>query len=433
MYDCSCVIAELFLEGTSIFSFSDLLRYRSQSYSPNAMLQRIEDEDIRDLIKHMIQIDPSKRYSAADYLKEFSFIFPYYFGTFLYQYVVSLSDSPLSHLQQQQIQSSSDIGFFDNIVQRIYMDFDKIAMTLNLNVEMGTVEQNACLPVSLYFHNMKTDNGSEGAGDAITIPSPDSVSRWSGECGTVILTMICACLPRLSRREYKLMALELILAIGRNLKDSYKLDRCIPFLVHETNDSEAMVRSIACRMISDLLSSVEEIPTSDIDICIEYIFPQLHHLSSDQSVMVRASFASTISTLAESAQRFLEIFELSHEDKVDSYDFRLSELQQLVENEVLTLLQDSSVEVKRCLLQDITNMCLFFGRVKTNEILLSHIITFLNDSDWRLRGNFFEVIVGIGTYLGKNSIDLYIVPLLIQGLYGISFIQRLLSITLLME
>lgn len=43
----SCVIAELFLEGSSIFTLSQLLKYRSKEYSPDANLDKIEDEDIK--------------------------------------------------------------------------------------------------------------------------------------------------------------------------------------------------------------------------------------------------------------------------------------------------------------------------------------------------------------------------------------------------
>lgn len=45
-------------------------------------------------------------------------------------------------------------------------------------------------------------------------------------------------------------------------------------------------------------------------------------------------------------------------------------------------------------------ICVFFGRQKANDILLSHMITFLNDKqDWQLRGAFFNSIVGIAAYV----------------------------------
>jgi hypothetical protein len=37
----------MFLEGTSIFSLSQLFKYKSGDYSPNEQLEKIEDVDIR--------------------------------------------------------------------------------------------------------------------------------------------------------------------------------------------------------------------------------------------------------------------------------------------------------------------------------------------------------------------------------------------------
>lgn len=39
-----------------------------------------------------------------------------------------------------------------------------------------------------------------------------------------------------------------------------------------------------------------------------------------------------------------------------------------------------------------------------NDILLSHMITFLNDKDDKqLRGSFFDCIVGVAAYIGIHS------------------------------
>ena len=43
----SCVIAELFTEGSAPFDLSQLLAYRSGSYSPDAALDQIGDEHIK--------------------------------------------------------------------------------------------------------------------------------------------------------------------------------------------------------------------------------------------------------------------------------------------------------------------------------------------------------------------------------------------------
>ena len=53
---------------------------------------------------------------------------------------------------------------------------------------------------------------------------------------------------------------------------------------------------------------------------------------------------------------------------------------------------------------------------KANDVLLSHMITFLNDkNDWHLRGAFFDSIVGVAAYVGWQSSSI-LKPLLQQGL-----------------
>lgn len=68
----------------------------------------------------------------------------------------------------------------------------------------------------------------------------------------------------------------------------------------------------------------------------------------------------------------------------------------MVQQKVVTLLSDSENIVKQSLMENgITRLCVFFGRQKANDVLLSHMITFLNDkNDWHLRGAFFDSIVG---------------------------------------
>lgn len=84
--------------------------------------------------------------------------------------------------------------------------------------------------------------------------------------------------------------------------------------------------------------------------------------------------------------------------------FCFSELQalhEMVQQKVVTLLSDPENIVKQTLMENgITRLCVFFGRQKANDVLLSHMITFLNDkNDWHLRGAFFDSIVGMLVFI----------------------------------
>ena len=56
-------------------------------------------------------------------------------------------------------------------------------------------------------------------------------------------------------------------------------------------------------------------------------------------------------------------------------------------------------------MESLSLIYVFFGRQKANDVLLSHMITFLNDKqDWQLRGAFFDSIVGVAAYVGWRSL-----------------------------
>jgi phosphoinositide-3-kinase regulatory subunit 4 len=96
----------------------------------------------------------------------------------------------------------------------------------------------------------------------------------------------------------------------------------------------------------------------------------------------------------------------------------LIEIQAVVEEQATVLLVDSTSNVKRAMLSSIADLCLFFGRQKSSETVLSHIMTYLNDREWSLRLAFFDGIVGVGAFIGMKAIEEYVLPLMVQALAG---------------
>ncbi|XP_074567375.1 serine/threonine-protein kinase VPS15 [Curcuma longa] len=123
IFSLGCVIAELFLEGQPLFELSQLLAYRRGQYDPSQCLEKIQDEGVRKMILHMIQLDPNARLSCQSYLQNFaSSIFPSYFSPSLHKffsYLVPLdSDARVAaierafhkiHAQMMSVRSSEDV------------------------------------------------------------------------------------------------------------------------------------------------------------------------------------------------------------------------------------------------------------------------------------------------------------------------------------
>ncbi|GAA5807781.1 hypothetical protein MFLAVUS_001160 [Mucor flavus] len=448
IFSVGCVIAELFLEGTPLFTLSQLFKYRSGEYNPNASLEKIEDKNIRDMVKHMIQIDPTSRLTAEEYLSEWhGKAFPHYFYSFLYQYMSSLIDKVDNQHQQPEstIMSALSSAYpsvnsrkltdADEKIELIFYDFEKIMYFISFPCDdtnegekrrARTELSNTTTASSILFP--PTSNIlSYSSNDADCSP----VSYKPGEEGSLILlSFVCSLIRNTLYPSSKLKALDILLGLAERLPDDVKLDRLVPYLIVLLTDESSLVRANTIKTLTQVLCMVESISPINARIFPEYIIPSIRSFSTDPDVLVRSTYASCIALIAETALRFLEMTQLLKADNVypindmdsedlnfeSAYDSSLQDLHAVIQEQATILLIDSESSVKRALLTNITCLCVFFGRQKANDVLLSHMITYLNDKDWMLRSAFFESIKGVGTFVGARSLEEYILPLMIQAL-----------------
>ncbi|XP_060937371.1 phosphoinositide 3-kinase regulatory subunit 4 [Limanda limanda] len=390
IFSAGCVVAELFTEGVPLFDLSQLLAYRKGLFQTEHVLKKIEDQSIRELVGQMVQREPEKRLAAEDYLKQQrGKAFPDIFYTFLQPYMAQFA--------KETFQSA------DERVLVIRKDLDNILLNLRGGSSSSSQEGSECV-----------------------------LSSREEQGLMVLVSVITSCLQTLHSCDSKFAALELTLHLAPRLGVDILLDRITPFLLHFCNDPVPRVRAQAVRTLAKVLALVKEVPRNDVNIYPEYILPGIAHLAQDDATIVRLAYAENIAHLAESALRFLELVQennvnteqdVSGEDSEETlhpnenYDSELQALHEMVQQKVVTLLSDSENIVKQSLMENgITRLCVFFGRQKANDVLLSHMITFLNDkNDWHLRGAFFDSIVGVAAYVGWQSSSI-LKPLLQQGL-----------------
>lgn len=375
IFAAGCVITELFTEGTPPFDLSQLLAYRNGEYSPWKVLEKIDDASIRDLIRHMIKKEPGHRLSAEEYMiQQRGKAFPEYFFSFLKLYLQRFATPPIMPP--------------DDRIVRLKKDFPLIT-------------KNLCV---------KEDHCEENVGLVLVLSLVGSSSRKLHFCNN------------------KILALQLLLDFSKYLTTDVILDRIVPYMLYFVNDQFPRVRAELLRVITQCLKDIKSVPRSDANIFPEYIFPSLSNLTQDPSAMVRAAYAENIAQLAETGLQVLEMMqrtdlEDTEEEDADSttfqssYDMELLSLQETIQQRVVILLSDPDNMVRQTLMENgITRLCVFFGRQKANDVLLSHMITFLNDkTDWQLRGSFFDNIVGVAAYVGWQSSPV-LKPLLEQGL-----------------
>lgn len=420
----SCVIAELFLEGTHIFSLAQLFKYRKGEYLP--VLNEIENKHVRDLVISMTSIDPSSRLSAEQYLNEWRHkLFPDYFYDFLHEFIGALSTRNHFDADHNPINPKT---FLDNRVNFIYDHFDKVIFHLGageyqtkLSKECAAQATEDIVPVLLDLPGWKHVVTREGAQK---IPKDDGA--------LIILTLVASSLRNVSRSSIKIKGCDLMLALSELINDEAKLDRCLPNFLSLLDDISESVQAAALRNMTQLLSLITVITPVNGGLFSQYIFPRLELIAVSDSVLVRSTYALCLPSLAQTASRFLEMSQIlkttgmldSFDPETEngnrtatiSYDTYRQALIVLFEKQTSFLLTDSSTAVKKAFLKSITPLCIFFGRQMTNDVILTHLITYLNDPDSSLRRQFFDCIIGLGPFIGPTSLEQYIQPLMLQAL-----------------
>ncbi|KAL0262663.1 Serine/threonine-protein kinase [Diplodia seriata] len=432
MFSVGCVIAELFLE-TPIFSLSQLFKYRSEEYDPfMTHLQKIEDVDIREMVSHMIKLDPNQRYSADECLNFWrNRAFPDYFFSFLHQYMYSMTDPSAG--RGPVTAGAENLGEADDRIDKVYNDFDKITYFLGYPDDQDNQtppNSKFTLRGNLFPLHIDIPNYRHQANSA----------HHTVDDGTLIfLTLVAASVRSTARATARIRACELLLAFAERVTDEAKLDRILPYLTVLLTDKTDLVRVSALRALTQVLALVSVVSPINAYVFPEYILPRLEPFlpghKSSPNPLLRATYASCLATLATTASQFLDMMQAlradgslptndpeAEEDSMSRsayqtlYDISREDLVAKFEAQTKALLTDNDPSVRRAFLGSVSSLCVFFGSAKANDVILSHLNTYLNDRDWMLKCAFFETIVGVGTYVGGASLEEFILPLMVQAL-----------------
>ncbi|KAI5293665.1 Serine/threonine-protein kinase [Ascosphaera acerosa] len=438
IFSAGCVVAELFLE-TPIFTLSQLFRYRKGEYDPESdILPRLEDPDLRDLVRHMIRLEPEARYSADECLRFWRHkLFPDYFCSFLHQYMSFINTSGMQRYQMDRGDETWQAPEADERIVQVHHDFDKISYFLGLTPWDADSLRQQPPSAALTTHPLPLH---------LDLPSPTSVAgrrRPASDDGSLIfLTLVTSSLRSTLKASTRLKACDILLAFSRRVTDEAKMDRVLPYIVWLLSDPCDSVKVTAIKALAQLLSSVKVISPMNSCVVPDYISPRLAPFVSGSghktSAIVRTTYASCIACLAEASLRLLDVVQTARPDAAsrrasiatepdclwkddiyrhhDLYDTSRVELVQLFESHTKSLITDNDVVVRRALLSSVPSLCVCFGSPKTSEVILSHLNTYLNDEDWMLKCAFFEVVVGVAVHVGSYSLREFILPLMIQSL-----------------
>ncbi|XP_043489067.1 phosphoinositide 3-kinase regulatory subunit 4 isoform X2 [Polistes fuscatus] len=456
IFSAGCALTELYNEGHPPFDFSQLLAYRNNEYSVTRHLDSIQKDGIRELLASMLERNPANRKSAEIYLAQArGTVFPEYFYSFLQSYMLIFSAAPILSPDEKINRLKKDIGNIISIFKEeetrtkntkvnddnngecdfsveSKKDVDQGGETIVVEVDTDQCYKNDVKQMDHTTSSISDQNCDISIEENLHLKSSQAIRNSPGIDesttraeildGLVIVTqLVTSCIRGLHHSQSKLQSLEILLELAEHTSDETILDRILPYIFYLVHDPAPRVRVSAIHTLTKCLHLVRSIPPSDVKIFPEYILPGLSHLTQDEAVIVRAAYAENIAHLAHIAIRYLENSHLSNfgnkEGPKPSYDNELQTLHEMVQQSVSTLLTDPQNLVKQTLMENgINKLCVFFGKQKANDILLSHVITFLNDKeDKELRASFFKCIVGVAAYVGWHSSPI-LMPLLQQGL-----------------
>jgi len=304
VFSAGCVMAELFLEAP-IFNLSQLYKYRRGEYDPvTTHLNRIADKEVREMVAHMIQLDPQSRYSAEEYLQFWrKKVFPDYFYSFLHQYMGLITDpssgrTPISG-------ATANLGEADERIDRIYYDFDKISYFLGYDNVREAVQRpsHSGYGLDLFPVHLNIPNNQHHASVIRRRPTDD---------GTLLfLALIVSSLRNTARATARVRACDILLAFSERLTDEAKLDRVLPYLVSMLNDKSDIVKIAAIRTVTQLMALVTVVSPVNAHVFPEYILPRMQAFlpgpTKSPGSLVRATYAACLGSLATSASKFLDM------------------------------------------------------------------------------------------------------------------------------
>ncbi|KAF5181573.1 Serine/threonine-protein kinase VPS15 [Thalictrum thalictroides] len=265
--------------------------------------------------------------------------------------------------------------------------------------------------------------------------------NMSCEGMVLIASLLCSCIRSVKLPQLRRSAVLLLKFCSFCISDEDRLQRVLPYVIAMLSDPAAIVRCAALETLCEILPLVRDFPPSDAKIFPEYILPMLSMLPDDPEESVRICYASNISKLALTAYRFLiqsqSLTEVGVLDKsslkqkssapsvdisgqlhTENSDLQLSHLRKAIAEVVQEVVMGpkQTPNIRRALLQDISNLCCFFGQKQSNDFLLPILPAFLNDRDEQLRAVFFGKIVFVCFFVGQRSVEEYLLPYIEQAL-----------------
>lgn len=402
VFSLGCVLAELWRDGTPLFTLSQLFRYRAGQLDISGPLGEIPHARVRTLVARMVSRDPAKRPSLHE--AALTDAFPPALASFFHLYLVDLQRSH----ERRGMRDEASLRWAralepEERVEKLYEDWPSVTLFFEPHPPSAGAE-TVRLGVSIPGVKIPLD------APVLSSPSRDGLALL---VLNVLLTNMRHCLRASSRCHA--LALIVHLAWGW-MSDEACLDRILPYVVLLTEDADPRCRSAALQALVTVLSCTHSVPPSNAGVMHEFVLPNTAHLVNDECVRIRAAYMHALPALVSTALRFLALEHTRHSSFDGAWDAQTARVQDMAHEQLMRLVTDESVEVRRAALAHLGPLVRVLGRARVySGGLVEHLLTFMNErSDWQLRAAVFPALEAIVPV--APTVQACIRPLLLQAL-----------------
>ncbi|GMT16741.1 hypothetical protein PFISCL1PPCAC_8038, partial [Pristionchus fissidentatus] len=396
IFSAGCVIYELFSDGHPPFTYGSLFKYRKMTRDEaerevEELLGKFHCGSFGPLLKKMLSKNPKDRPAAQTILTSYSNLFPEMI-TYLYNYMNIYRPKDL--LRSSADDLLSNVMEADDVIAKLLHDRDLILARLS---------------------------------------SPDSPV----DSAVFFISLITSNLRAIRTASVRISAMRLVVQLCRHASPSVALQRVLPYLVSQVDELDASsredkgrspsppspsVQSFAIECIAHLVARLAPETFEDSLVFTEYLLPRFNGMLERLPLPALLSLSKYLGRLAECALEFSRVRKEKKWDVEDDESQSESETDDrrslcLSMSNLFSSLHSKENEVKLVLVRasSLKRLYTFFDAVGSPELLLSHMITMLNENkDWRMRVAFYESLPLIVKRRDLAASGLG--PLLAQGL-----------------
>lgn len=396
IFSVGCVIFEILAilhnTGQKLFSFQEIFKFKNNNLSffedKLAYLNSI-DSFSADLIRDCCNLRPKDRLSSEQLLAKYrGTFFPDFFYTDVYT---------------DNIEILSDFECLDFKFQDFCNNFEDTCFNMGVPV-LKQVDGRSENEVFQNYDFVKFFNDKE----LIILQKFENFNYEQNVCiktnsALIYINTFGKLLRIFDSVKDLLLCLDCLIIMSQYVSDRLKLDLVLPYLMSFfVNTSDSTCRSFALNKIVQLFSIIGHENNSALnDSLCYYVFPLLNKILNNNSL----DTTSTI-TVINVLPKLIEHATLNNKF-----------LKKSINSIVGILLIEEDIDCKVILLEQLPHLVKFIGKTVSNDLILSHLITYLNESSVKVRVALIKCLCKISPYLGQISFQEFIYPLLLQNLY----------------